>query len=147
MKKLLSIAALLISLSVSAQGNLQFNQVRNYNLTGISTGGGSKDFQNIALTVPAGKVWKVESASCRLQRDDIPNIPYGGNTGNKLMIILDEVPIAHMFLLSGWSNSNNELPLWLSAGSHSLDLKGYINEAGPLSAYGKVSIIEFNVVP
>ena len=46
MKVLLSITALLISLSASAQGNLQFNQVK---------------LVTTAEAVPAGKVWKVEN--------------------------------------------------------------------------------------
>ena len=111
MKKLLSIAVLLISLSVSAQGNLQFNQVLSLDA-------------NVAgnpVTVPAGKVWKIESVAFS-NNNAYFQIQWGG---------------VNYFVLNNSAPYAN-LPYWLPSGE-SVSLVANVN--------AKVSIIEFNVVP
>ena len=62
MKKLILIAICFVSLQLSAQGNLQFNQVVNLNYTHtIPSGFSNSTVTNI--TVPAGKIWKIEYSS------------------------------------------------------------------------------------
>ena len=64
MKKLLFIAICFVSLNLSAQGNLQFNQVITY--SEYDSGGGNFPAVTIG-TVPTGKVWKIEyymSSAC-----------------------------------------------------------------------------------
>ncbi len=51
----------LFSLKSSAQGNLQFNQVRTYG--GTITAGYCWTEQGTVYTVPNGKVWKIENFS------------------------------------------------------------------------------------
>ena len=127
MKKLFLIACLFVSLSASAQGNLQFNQVLKISDTPVA--------------VPAGKVWKVESyqqsnvsgtsnstSSCDVARvrpyiidgqiyHDIKNIA-SGNAG-------------YVYA------AENKMPIWLA--------EGQIAATSCPSDF--LSVIEFNVVP
>ena len=111
MKKLILIAICFISLQLSAQGNLQFNQV----LTLDANVGGN------AVTVPAGKVWKIESVAFS-NNNAYFQIQWGG---------------VNYFVLNNTTPYAN-LPFWLPS-NESVSLVANVN--------AKVSIIEFNVVP
>lgn len=102
-----------------AQGNLQFNQVINYTLVG----GTAQSF-----TVPAGKVWKIESVA--MDYTNTPNI-YLRTPANQI--------VASFFTSSSY---NNPLPYWLSSG-----YTGNFYLSNSSTYRGSVSIIEFNVVP
>jgi hypothetical protein len=142
---ILSFFLVLCSLLYS-QGNLQFNQVINYDLIGSSSGSGDVSFQSLTVTIPVGKVWKVESASCRYQSTTSgSNFIEGGTTSNRLLILVDNVPVTHV--ARGEFAIQNELPLWLPAGAHSIVLSGYDTNTNSKNAFGKVSIIEFNIIP
>lgn len=146
MKNLLLLCAIVLSSAALGQGNLQFNQVINYDLIGSSSGSGDVSFQSLTVTIPVGKVWKVESASCRYQSTTSgSNLIEGGNTANRLLILVDNVPVTH--LVRGEFAIQNELPLWLPAGAHSIVLSGYVTSTNSKNAFGKVSIIEFNIIP
>lgn len=107
-----------ISKTVSAQGNLQFNQVILYDVA-------SAGIQ--AISIPVGKVWKIESVgnaasssqSFNLRNSAVQTIAYLGNPGSTAMM---------------------PLPFWLPAG-----FVGSIQNVS--SQRGIMSIIEFNVVP
>ncbi len=101
---------LFVSSLISAQ-NLQFNQV-------LILDGNSN---TPSYTVPAGKVWKIESASIS-----------SGSGYFGLSINGSSVAIV------AYANGGNLLPYWLPAGTN---VGFYIYQTG------KVSIIEFNVVP
>jgi hypothetical protein len=150
---LLSLAVIMCAAMASAQGTLQFNQVKKI--------GSSSE------TVPSGKVWKVTS----VYGSENACVNYGYNPQNvnytyKKMIetafyvdgakiISASVDISSRRLCtsgcgscdSGWSDASvfnatqpsdpNVLPLWLAAGST-------LASAG---ANTFVSVIEFNVVP
>lgn len=111
MKKLLIILALICSNIVWSQGNLQFNQVLILDATPAGN----------AITVPAGKVWKIESVALS-SNNAYFQIKWGATS---------------YFILNNSSPYAN-LPFWLPS-----------NESASLigSANAKVSIIEFNVVP
>lgn len=99
-----------------AQGNLQFNQVILYDMAS----GGTQ-----AITVPAGKVWKIETAST-----------YNGSSAGISLRNAAAQPIGTLSTTTAASN----YPLWLPSGfSGSL-----FNNAAGRSC---VSIIEFNVIP
>lgn len=109
----------LLSFGAKAQGSLQFNQVLL-----LSTNSNGQSW-----TVPAGKVWKVSSASV------------SGNFSNFMAIGLNGT--------SYWYTPNYSvdqgrfsltLPLWLPAGT-SLSLP-FANTVDRFA-----SVIEFNVVP
>jgi hypothetical protein len=134
---------LIISYSAKSQGNLQFNQVLNFDLTVTSTTVGYRT-QSIAVTVPAGKVWKVVSASAGYGNND-----FFPNGYDDLQIRIDNVPyFYHVSMGNFYGQLSNILPLWLNAGSHSVSLTFKYSYSGiEEGAFGKVSIIEFNVVP
>lgn len=111
MKKLLLITTFFISLQLSAQGNLQFNQVLSLD----ANSGGNP------VTVPAGKVWKIESVAFS-SNNAYFQIQWGG---------------VNYFVLNNTTPYAN-LPYWLPSGE-SVSLVANVN--------AKVSIIEFNVVP
>ena len=134
MKKLYFILFILINQLAFAQGNLQFNQVKL--VTALET-------------VPAGKVWKIESV--------IYNIAEGsttyqtGNYGNcttsdynSAAIVVAGTPTkvgqgtTPLAYSSGaYVHSYTILPIWLPAGT---TLSGGI-------CLNKISVIEFNITP
>lgn len=146
MKKLIFIAICLVSLNLSAQGNLQFNQVVTTNLTGSSTGAGAKSWQTLNVTVPVNKVWKITSASCRIQNAAY-NTLYGGAGNNQVWILIDEAPIAENSTSGSRWIVNNSTPLWLQEGAHTIKIEGNLSITENVTVFGKVSILEFNIVP
>ena len=102
-----------------AQGNLQFNQVVFYDFAASGTQ---------AISVPAGKVWKIETA----------NSYNGSNTG----ITLRNSAVQSIAILSTvGTTSTSCYPFWLPTGFTG----SLLNNAGAGRAC--MSIIEFNVIP
>lgn len=140
MKKaiILSIVALTLSLIAQGQNNqLKFNQVK---------------IVQSAETVPAGKVWKVESVIYNITYDDDGFPTSLSSSCNPARFRYYAVTIDGTQTKVGngaseglyntssavWQSVNRTmLPLWLPAGS-SLD-------GGPCN--NKISVIEYNVVP
>ena len=122
---LLILSFIILSFTHSfAQGNLQFNQVLLLTSTAAS---------NLTLgTVPANKVWKVESL--------------GGSTGNT---VVGQINGSGAGALGGSpATSGNglyycsfKLPTWLPAGTQF----GFSNNGSGSQVW--FSIIEFNIVP
>jgi len=116
---------LLVSVSFKAQGNLQFNQPIL--------------ITNVLSTVPAGKVWKIESFT--------PSSIYQTHNGNpsafQITINGDNrivgMPAGVNINYSPGSHSAvmHTLPIWLPAGATLI--------AGP--GVAMISVIEFNLVP
>lgn len=136
MKKLIITAICFVSLNLSAQGNLQFNQVINYSISGPWA---TSEYTVGTITVPSGKVWKIESSSLNnintlsslptqaLGSDGVSSISIGTNT-----------------VFGAYNPSNNWLPVWLSAGTY--DVVGRTTASGQNMTIS-FSAIEFNVVP
>jgi hypothetical protein len=123
MKKIITAFAIIFCVAFfaqesKAQGNLQFNQIIFYDIVFNGT-------QN--FTVPAGKVWKIESVGT-------------GSTSSTPLYLRNAggVAIAH-FNSSGYSSAS--FPYWLPPG-----FAGTFANIHP-SIRATVSIIEFNVVP
>lgn len=116
-----------------AQGNLQFNQV----VTFTGTGSGSFSYSSPTWTVPAGKVWKVESASPNVANAPVTraiNINAGSSWGSfALMTASQETTIS-------------PFPIWLKAGDQ-VQLQAAGNCCSTTSFSYAISILEFNVVP
>jgi hypothetical protein len=145
MKNLIFIIALSgISTFVKAQGNLQFNRVVTYNLTGNATTSGLYTIQTISIVVPANKVLKLESASTRV--NGTSSYFYGGSTSSFSYLLLDNNIIIHSSTHTNTSRQET-FPIWLSEGTHTLSLTGDISGYNGQVAYGMVTGIEFNVVP
>jgi hypothetical protein len=113
MKKIFVLAALLFAFNMAthAQGNLQFNKVISgaANLATISSIG--------LMTVPAGKVWKLE----------------GVNYTNYTNLVINGVNMPN----GSWC-----FPFWLSAGS-----TFNLASSSGNGAQVQYSIIEYNIVP
>lgn len=133
MKKILSITTLLISLSVSAQGNLQFNQVVKPVLNFVSNTLWTPSVGTI--TVPTGKVWKIETVTY-----------LGGNSGTWWPLVgLSDYVILEDFLVYDDDNNIKKLfPLWLPSGTYTIKAnQGTTNQDKRIA----ISAIEFNVLP
>ena len=111
MKHLLISCFLLLSLNSFSQGNLQFNQVLIIDATVAGN----------AVTIPAGKVWKIESVAM-VSNNSYFQIQWGD---------------ANYFVINTSSGYSN-LPFWLPSNTTVTFIA---------SSATKVSIIEFNVVP
>ena len=114
-------AILLITSASFGQGNLQFNQVVLITLN-IDT--------PQAFTVPAGKVWKIQSA--------------GVGTSSTSIYLRDSAGEGLAILYSTSSDVEIKFPYWLPTG-----FTGDFRRFGNTSTAPKatVSIIEFNVIP
>jgi hypothetical protein len=117
MKRVLVLTLFLLNLTTFfAQGNLQFNQV----ITSAFASG------NVTpVTVPAGKVWKLENCMLNTPSNAYTYMLYNGVYYN-LRQQLSSSQVANF-------------PFWLSAGS--------TVTFGGGSTGGIISIIEFNIVP
>ncbi|NDB35704.1 MAG: hypothetical protein EB023_10305 [Flavobacteriia bacterium] len=118
MKTFLFFIAFFVLGALKAQGNLQFNQVINMPYTGSNT---------TPVTVPAGKVWKIESCMLNTASNTYSYMLYNGVYYN----MRQQLSSAH----------NVNFPFWLASGT-SVTFGGNGGGAG-----GLLSIIEFNIVP
>ncbi len=140
MKKILVAFICILGLSTfsSAQGNLQFNQVIIEN---FSANIGTWTTSTVAtITVPAGKVWKIEHADLWIQSslrqtqhseyslfiDNILLRRHKGSTGN-----------AHQYA--------SRLPVWLPAGTYSVIISN--EDSSVYDFVGDINAIEFNITP
>jgi hypothetical protein len=124
MKNLFLFSCLLFSLSFKAQGNLQFNQVLNLEITCCTAS---------AFTVPVGKVWKIESS-----------MAYNNNSPTRITAINGNPMEAY---LTGYTYLNYgilpiTLPYWLP-----MNTQVSFSTGSGIGQKGYVSIIEFNVIP
>ena len=124
MKNILLFSCLLFSLSFNAQGNLQFNQVLNLEITCCTAS---------TFTVPVGKVWKIEGS-----------MAYSNNYPTRITAINGNPMEAY---LTGYTYLNYgilpiTLPYWLPANT-----QVSFNTGNTIGYKGYVSIIEFNIIP
>ena len=111
-----------LSKNTIAQGNLQFNQVV---YTNLPSGG------NVPISVPAGKVWKIESVGC-------------GTTVSGTVVYLRNSAsqnVAVLFLNGNPHAYQSVTPYWLPA-----SFIGSFQQSGN-AANCSISVIEFNVLP
>ena len=123
MKHLFTFLLVAISATSFAQGNLQFNQV--INVSGVSAA------TNImtSVTVPAGKVWKITSASWLTAN--------GGGVSYWLCL--------GPYVIGSGSTYPPRFPIWLEPGSYEVK---YCDPGDNFSGYRyAISGVEFNVVP
>ena len=125
MKKTLILLFVLLpfSLVINAQGNLEYNKVKLVTINGSSP--------DIVITVPVGKVWKIESAIVGSYIYGSPNI------------YLDYQIIYQPGLV------NKIFPIWLPSGSYTLSIScaSCYGSNGPSVLKGSISAIKYNEVP
>ena len=139
--RLLFLLFIAFTLGLEAQGDLQFNQVLNFDLVIPSESSPGIKSSIVPLTVPTGKVWKVVSASA----NSGPGTSV--NTSINAQLRLDEVLIFILPAASSFS-LGNVMPIWLPAGEHSVELlyQWGSSSYGAGVVNGKLSVIEFNIV-
>ena len=123
MNKIISVLAIIFCVTFfahesKAQGNLQFNQVILFDLASGATQ---------AISVPPGKVWKIETANT-------------GNGSSGAVWIRNASSQAIAQLSTSNTSSSSNYPFWLPSGYSGNFYNVSVGRAC-------VSIIEFNVVP
>jgi hypothetical protein len=126
MKRLIIVFCLCLAgifLNGFSQGTLQFNQVLWFQL---------EDEVSFPISVPAGKVWKIESAAINAGSSQM--FVYLRNSTDETVAILEK----------GTDDYTQPLPYWLPSG-YTGSFYFWYSSTGPYRA--SVSIIEFNVIP
>ncbi len=121
MRNFLFFIFLLSSLNITAQGNLQFNQVL---LLSATTNNAAQ------WSVPVGKVWKIEAL--------------GGFSAYTYVYLNNQIAFEHngpTVSSGGYYRHSASSPIWLPEGT----ILGHVSGNG--SAFRWFSIIEFNIVP
>ncbi len=144
--KNISLVILLVSVAFLSfgQGNLQFNQVINHTITTpLGQGYSGLNNQTLTVTVPAGKVWKIESAHLSYQGSSSTKYYIANASNESTQLVLNGAIIAvdddAFYVTPG--------PIWLAAGSHTFILQGYINSSSQYSWNAFITAIEFNITP
>ncbi|MDB4678443.1 hypothetical protein OAE93_01805, partial [bacterium] len=141
MKHLFTFLLVAISTTTFAQGNLQFDQVKNIVYTGTTPASGALTIGTIL--VPVGKVWKIEAVSYYILNGS--NFTYYPNIGISNYAVVGEQYVW------GWSNAGAtpiQSVFWLEEGPHNVFCQyagGSSGNVAPVKV--AVSAIEFNVVP
>lgn len=164
-KKVISVLTLSLSLHILAQdtpGNLQFNRVVVYNSefnqgTPNPTSNQRYWGEFNSITIPDGKVWKIESAVMYERRDTssspvsgrndfAPNIygsitPLGGNSEQSLQ--LNDTPVFLYQYIGNYSESMVKYPIWLPSGEYIPHSYQSNSESTEFTIYA----LEFNIIP
>ncbi len=136
MKKILSIVVLLSMFVVAnAQGNLEFNRVFLVEQSFVVPTNVSSPFSEQTITVPAGKVWKIESVMANYSFNVGSNL----GVGSTVAVLLNRKTLYQAGVMA-------EFPIWLPEGTYTLRYV-YTSNTGSVGSeiYGGISGIEFNV--
>lgn len=119
---------------VKAQNNLQFNQVIRLGYTG-TVASNAAPVSAGTLTVPAGKVWKIESGSA---------------IDTKLFTVQLSLTVDSQLVYSGHSAGSSmpfqlTQPIWLGPGTYNVAVA--LITGFNYNFVAKISALEFNVVP
>ncbi|MEO1415057.1 MAG: hypothetical protein AAFW00_07245 [Bacteroidota bacterium] len=135
--------------NILGQGNLEFNQVRVFELEGIASNTNStihNKLDSIQISVPPGKVLKIEFANVSFLSQVTPNTAFEptADGSTRGFIFLNDVIISPA--RTNKTDMGN-FPIWLSSGTYQLAISGLGSSSNPLRYKGLVSAIEFNVSP
>ncbi|MDA9121123.1 hypothetical protein N9J52_03715 [Flavobacteriales bacterium] len=133
MKHLFTFLLVAISAISFAQGNLQFNQVLNFDYSATLSAYGNAPVGT--LTVPPDKVWKITAASSR---------DLGPSHFSTSIAVNNHLLYEYRYVANSAAVSNNT-PYWIGTGTHVVKLFNLYSSG--ISAAGSLSIIEFNVIP
>ena len=126
MKHLFTVLLVASSEVCFAQGNLQFNQVLNFDYELVTGAGASGQVAGV-LTVPAGKVWKITSAST----SESGTVDFERTLQVNNHVLYERRQNAQISM---------NTPYWLSTGNHTVEMFGGARIAS-------LSVVEFNVIP
>jgi hypothetical protein len=135
MKKILFVffIAFCFAQTIKAQGNLQFNRVVRLSyldsiiISPITVG---------TITIPANKIWKIESGSVLVNSSLFPSV---------LSLLVDgQLMFCGSYPVSGYMPYSGP-PMWLSAGSYNISIG--VGNGSNMGIIAKLSAIEYNIVP
>lgn len=145
MKSILILVALVgISFAGFAQGNLQFSRVVLWETDFMLATNALNQFVEQTITVPAGKVWKIEGAYATYRNNSPTNPTY--HTWPQLLI-------NNKLIHSSSSSSStttawyNYLPMWLPEGTYTVRVVSYNGSSQGNEVFAGLSAIEFNLTP
>jgi hypothetical protein len=125
-----------------AQGNLQFNQILRPTVTGINIVGYGKS--STSITIPPGKIWKIESSDVYCYTSTYPENLYWSNSfclrlGGQLVSNITD---------NFWGLIKPQFPIWLPAGNYNLTLfETSGSNFSNTTIVGLINVIEFNIIP
>jgi hypothetical protein len=131
----------IVSIKLVAQGNLQFNQVIRPTVTAVNLA--ANGYTSIQLTIPAGKVWKVESAD--LYRYSTVGGVFTSSIMTTLHLRFGEQLINTIYTSTGIYYAS--LPKWYPASTYNftiLEASGQSQNTNTI--VGVMNVIEFNIV-
>jgi hypothetical protein len=143
MKKIsLFLSLVFFALSAFAQGNLQFNRVFFVESSFTIATTNSFEKTDISFTVPAGKVWKLESAHGTFENTGSTNPSY-----IPAVQVMINKKLVHFYSSSSPTDVGGYLPMWLPEGTYTLTLS--MSNSGNIGnrVYGGITGIEFNIIP
>lgn len=174
MRNVFSILAFFYSCSLLGQGNLQFNRAlfleMEINYLGsntvnptLSNSLGSYLYDTLILSVPVGKVVKIERIKANVKKNYTAICDGSNNLVISVADTLATGPGQSNFAVTNPSIfingiQNSDSPTWLPTGTYTFTLKGSSEEVGnyscgngyfrmPVSYKGFISAIEFNIIP
>jgi hypothetical protein len=116
-----------------SQGNLQFNQVLTF--TGSIGVIGPNAVTSPIQTVPAGKVWKIESVGGLASNQSSGNVRFGIQINTGISIVY-------------WNNliDQNICPIWLKTNDN-LQFYYHNPSTNAQTCSYIISVVEFNIIP
>ena len=129
-KALLILSLIVLIIGAKAQGNLQFNAVKRFTNNSLTVANGVNVSAG-SITVPADKVWKIESGSCIV------------TTGSPFLSCA--LSIGNQLLFCGGTFFQSQ-PIWLPAGTYSVFIYNG-SGSGTYTFMTNISAIEFNIIP
>lgn len=145
MRSIIYSIILLISFQLSAQGNLQFNQVISETFS--ISGGVFNTLYNASnsLIVPSGKVWKIESISFSSTSSNSTYSPSIHLNINGSIVLYNYGSQKNINDTGGTLNAQ---PIWLKEGDAiGFSMRNRCTTTCVQSVSGHISILEFNVTP
>ena len=141
-----------ISFVGNTQGDLQFSQVISVDFyypaedCGFNCNNAWK-VDEILVSIPAGKIWKITSASVGYSYSSSGNLDAPTNLDD-LTISIDNVVIYHDYDNQTTREFDVSFPMWLGSGDYNFKMSYRATQANynASATYAKVTGIEFNVV-
>lgn len=124
-----------VLVQLSAQSELEFNQAKFLEFDGAT----GVDNYNATITVPAGKIWKIESASVNA----IDNNGFLNTSSSYGYITLNGTVITNIETGSLTFAQHPAYPIWLPSGTYNLMIVQVACSVCNTQAF--ISALEFNV--
>ncbi|MCB9230750.1 MAG: hypothetical protein H6581_03765 [Bacteroidia bacterium] len=140
LKLILSFSLLFLLVTFAYAQTLEFSQVINVGNTYSRPNSTTNIFDSVTVVIPAGKVWKVESA--RMNYSYLSSgVRYYSLNGSDYISINGAI-----IYVASSTNTSFTYPIWYPAGTYTFKARSSISGTSYQVTW-LVSAIEFNVVP